>query len=100
MKVSLKQLKKASVETVSGTVLGHVVDIHIDTNAQAVQSYEVKGSLLAGKHYLIAPAQIVRFEEDTIIVDDAVMGDVQSSSVLSPPLSPETGGAALAQDLP
>ena len=62
MKLPLKQLKHFSVETASGTVLGHVCDIVLDTEGQLVAQYIVKPSILSSKEYLISRDQIVRFE--------------------------------------
>ncbi|MBI2436277.1 MAG: PRC-barrel domain-containing protein [Candidatus Magasanikbacteria bacterium] len=70
MRISLKQLKKMSVETQSGVVLGVMKDMVFDVDTQSIIQYEV-GSLL-GETVLIAPSQIVRFEQHKVIVEDTV----------------------------
>lgn len=72
MRISLRQLKKTRVETVSGVMLGHVVDIEMDTEGQMVVNYHVRRALLGGGTLLISRNQVVRFEEEKVIVDDSV----------------------------
>ncbi len=73
MRLTLKQLKHYSVETVSGVKLGHVSDIVLDTDGQMIAQYEVKESIISAKEYLIGRDQIARFEDKKIIVDDNVI---------------------------
>ena len=70
MRIGFKQIKKSNVETASGVFLGHVADIEMDTEGQAVVNYHVRRALLGGDTLLISRNQIVRFEEGKIIVDD------------------------------
>lgn len=72
MRVSLRQLKKSRVETVSGVMLGHVVDVEMDTEGQMIVNYHVRRALLGGDMLLISRNQVVRFEEEKMIVDDNV----------------------------
>lgn len=72
MRVSLRQLKKGRVETVSGVFLGHVVDVEMDTEGQMVVNYHVRRSVLGGDVLLISRNQIVRFEEEKMVVDDSL----------------------------
>ncbi len=74
MKISYSQLKKLSVETKSGSTLGHVGDIIIDVDQQAIAQYEVKSSMLATKKYMIHQEQVISISAEKIIVDDAVVG--------------------------
>lgn len=70
MRLTLKQLKKMSVETQSGHGLGSVKDITFDVDSQSVLQYEVGG--LIGETVLVSPSQIIRFETDKMIVKDTV----------------------------
>jgi sporulation protein YlmC with PRC-barrel domain len=72
MRITLKQLKKMNVETISGKKLGKVSDVVLQTDGQVVEQYEVKTFLLPGKTLLIGRSQIVRFEKERLIVDDEV----------------------------
>lgn len=72
MRISLRQLKKSRVETVSGVFLGHVVDLEMDTEGQMIVNYHVRRALLGGDMLLISRNQVVRFEEEKMIVDDSV----------------------------
>lgn len=72
MRMTLIQLKKMSVETVSGVKLGRVCDAVFETDGQTILQYEVCWCCLLGKKFLINRSQVVRFEEKKMIVDDAV----------------------------
>lgn len=70
MRIPFKQLKKYSVETSSGVRLGYVRDIVLESEGQMIAQYEVRPYLFSYKKYLISRDQIVRFENDKMIVDD------------------------------
>lgn len=70
MRLSLKQLKQLDVETISGDKLGHVFDLILEVNGQMVAQYIVKSSILSSKEYLVNRDQVIRFEEDKMIVED------------------------------
>ncbi len=72
MQTSFSEIKKKIVETKSGTKLGKVYDILIDTQDNFITHYEVKTKLLGGENLLISRDQIIRHEQDKIIVDDNV----------------------------
>ena len=82
MRLSLKQVKKMNVETVSHKVLGSVVDVILDVENHVVVQYCVKSGVISGHQYLIHPRQIVRFEKNKMIVEDSVVGTTE----LAPPL--------------
>jgi len=73
MRITLKQLRKAKVETNTGLVLGHVVDIIFDTENQCAVQYRVKGPVLSTKEFLVNRDQVVHFEEEKIVVYDSVV---------------------------
>ena len=73
MRISYSQLKKLTVETVSGDMLGHVGDIVLDGEEHAVVQYEVKSSMLSTKKYMIARGQVVSITAEKMIVKDAVV---------------------------
>lgn len=70
MRITLKQLKKMTVETISGAVLGKVQDIVFDTEGQNIIQYIVKSGTLTTEEHLISRDQVVRFEEKKVIVYD------------------------------
>lgn len=73
MRATWKQIKKSVVETLSGTPIGHVTDIVFQTEGQEIIQYQVKPSAFRVKEYLISRDQIVRFEENKIIVYDTAL---------------------------
>ncbi|MEK7644559.1 MAG: PRC-barrel domain-containing protein [Patescibacteria group bacterium] len=75
MRLDLKTLKYLEVETVSGKTLGHVYNLEIEIDGQAVVQYWVKPSFVSRKEYLVSRDQIVEFTDRKIIVDDAVVRD-------------------------
>lgn len=84
MRLTLKQLKQLSVETVDGIVLGFVSDVIFETEGQLIVQYVVKESLLKHinqKEYLISRDQIVRFEEKRLLVDSSVKLEKESDGV-------------------
>lgn len=72
MRLSFKHLKNYSVETASGTKLGHVADIVFEIEGQLIAQYIVNSSFMSSKEYTVSRDQIVRFEDKKIIVDDNV----------------------------
>ncbi len=70
MRVSFKQLKKMTVQTLSGTVLGKVSDIVFDTEGQNIIQYTVRSGTLSTEEHLISRSQVVRFEEKKMLVYD------------------------------
>lgn len=70
MRITLKQLKKMTVETISGTLLGKVQDLIFDTEGQNIIQYVVKSGTLTTEEHLISRDQVVRFEEKKVIVYD------------------------------
>ena len=89
MRISLKQLKKCSVETTSGIVLGHVVDVEMETEGQTVMNYHVRRFPVGGDGYIISRNQVVRFEEKKLIVDDGVGKEIIAPKVTAVPAGPE-----------
>lgn len=84
MRLSLKQLMRLKVETVSGVKLGRVCDIIFETDGQTILQYEVCGCCLFGKKFLINRSQVVRFEEKKMVVDDTVSQvEIKSEKVKS-----------------
>ncbi len=73
MRIALVQLKKMTVETMSGDKLGKVYDVIIDLDEQIVVQYQVKHTGMSGSDYLINRDQVARFEEKKIIVYDTVV---------------------------
>ncbi len=80
MRLTLKQIKKMNVETVSHTRLGSVADIILDAETHAIVQYCVTSGIISGHEYLIHPSQVVRFEQNKMIVDDAALHDDEHSA--------------------
>ncbi len=94
MRIALKQLKKMTVETMSGTKLGKVQDIVMDIDDQTVVQYQVKHTGISGSDYLINRDQIARFEEKRIIVYDTVLKQSERNKI-SPLKVIQEGGVVL-----
>lgn len=73
MRVTFKQLKKMTVETISGTALGKVHDIVFDTEGQNIIQYVVKSGTIKTEENLISRDQVVRFEEKKMVVYDTAV---------------------------
>ncbi len=67
---------RLAVRTESGQLLGHVVDIEIDPDTQAVVQYHVKPNRLVpdmvSSPLLISPEQVIAFHAREMVVDDAL----------------------------
>ena len=70
--MGLKQLKNMAVETASGSSLGKIYDIVFEIEGQLVAQYYVRPNFISSKKYIVGRDQVVRFEEEKLIVDDAV----------------------------
>ena len=86
MRFSLRDLKKWTVKTVSGQKLGHVSDVVVETEGQLIAQYLVKEAMIGGAMYTVSRDQVVRFEERTLVVDDAVARDNESEVTKTPPI--------------
>ncbi len=90
MRLSYKALKKCSVETLSGTVIGHITDIIIASEGQEIIQYQVKHSKFGGSVYLISRDQVVRFEEKKMVVyDTALPNELRKGVKEGIPITPE-----------
>ena len=72
MRIDFKTLKRLSVETVSGTVLGHVHEIEIEIEGHLIAQYKVKSSFLGQSNYLVSRTQVISIDNKKMIVDDDV----------------------------
>lgn len=88
MRIAYSQLKKLPAVTVSGTHLGSVSDALFDTESGMLVQIHVKRSLFS-KPLVIARSQIVRFEEEKVVVDDAIERDVDEASGDGGSIDPE-----------
>jgi uncharacterized protein YrrD len=77
MLVSQKQLKKVMVETQSGRFLGYIVGFEVETDTGVIEKYWVKGKFamanLWDNNILINRNQIINFDDEKMVVDDAVV---------------------------
>ena len=71
MRLTFKQLKQMTVETVSGEKLGRVC-MYFETDGQTILQYEVCKCCWFGQKFLINRSQVVRFEDKKMVVDDTV----------------------------
>jgi len=83
MRISYKQLKKLSVETTLGIVLGSVDDIVLDIDAQHIVQYEVRHSLLSSKLHTISREQVVSITKEKMVVEDAVVPNAEQERGLN-----------------
>jgi len=72
MRITFSQLKKLKIETKSGQMLGKISDIIFDVEGQSAAQYLVKGSVVSTKKYLISRSQVIKIDEEKMIVDDNV----------------------------
>jgi len=89
MQTSYHKIKNKSVETKSGTKLGKVCNILIDTESDFITHYEVKTKLLSGKNLLISRDQIIKHEPDKIIVDDNIKQEDNEENEQAKNITPE-----------
>ena len=73
MLASSIKLHGIKVVTESGTELGRVMNMRINTDTQEIEQYEVTAiKKLLGKKLLIHRQQVVRLESHQLIVEDGV----------------------------
>lgn len=72
MIINKKQLKKVAVETQSGISLGYVTDFEVETDTGTIEKYMVRSRIWENA-LLISKAQIISFDQDKMIVEDAVV---------------------------
>jgi sporulation protein YlmC with PRC-barrel domain len=75
MRIDLKQLKSLSVETVSGTKLGHVSDLVFEIDGQMIVQYIVKAHALSTHVLTIGRDQVLRTTVSKMLVEDRVAVD-------------------------
>lgn len=79
----IKQLSGVSVQTASGTSIGAVSDVGIDTDTGRVQKVSVRsGGLvkgLMGDELMVDWSQIIEIREDVVVVDDALAKEANKS---------------------
>lgn len=90
MKLACSKILKMHVYTTSGTHMGKVKDISFDIDTGMVVEYLVNSLLY--KTYVIAREQVVRYEEDRIIVEDRVLNDTGEKKVTIPLTPPNPIG--------
>ena len=81
MRLTLKELKKCTVETLSGEELGSVNDIVFETEGQHIIQYKVK--LGVRKYALVSRDQVARFEEGKVVVYDTALPKEERKTPLS-----------------
>lgn len=90
MRLAFRQLKKMSVETISGIKVGKIHEVVMDIENQMVVQYEVKPSGIAKENCLINRDQIARFELKKIIVYDTVLSKKEKKFTPRIPPLPES----------
>lgn len=91
MKLACSKLLKMHVYTTSGKHVGKIKDISFDLDSGMIKEYLVHS--LLQKSYTIAREQVVRYEEDRIIVDDMVSID-EESRIATPLAAPLDSASA------
>lgn len=74
MRINFQKLKSLPVETKSGNLLGHIVDLEINLEAFTINKFEIQDKKWIGtdQSYLIGSEQIVKILADKIIVQDNI----------------------------
>lgn len=80
MLVGLKNLLHLPVETKSGSKLGKVVEINLDTDGHLVREYIVRPALFSQRTFLIRPVQVVAVTAEKMIVEDGVLKETELSA--------------------
>lgn len=72
--ITSKKLVGLQVFTESGIHLGKVADLEIDTEAQSVQRYIVKGRLggIINKELIVGAAEVVFISSEKMVVRDGI----------------------------
>ena len=83
MRMSYQALQKCTVQTISGEVIGKVVDTIFDIDNFTILQLVVAGGMLKSHMYHIHPNQIVSITNTIITVQDTVERIVQEQSVSS-----------------
>lgn len=87
MLVNQKQLKRIMVETQSGQFLGYVSDFELETDTGSIEKYHVSPKNLLpglfGNSLIINKAQIINFDDEKMVVEDAVVKAVNDKKVIS-----------------
>ncbi len=77
MIISLKQLKKVTVVTQGGQFLGYIRDFGLETDTGIIEKYYVRTKKLIPGLFedslIINKSQVISFDEDNMVVDDAVV---------------------------
>ncbi len=77
MLITQKQLKKVIVETQSGQLLGIIVGFELETDTGVIEKYYVAGKVfmsgLWASHLIINRSQIIDFNAEKMIVEDAAV---------------------------
>jgi len=70
-------MRKIKVETQSGQFLGYISDFELETDSGTVEKYYVKSKNLINGLFedklLINKSQIIRFDEEKMVVEDNVI---------------------------
>jgi len=81
MLVSLKKLIGLPVFTQSGSRLGKVSAVNIDTDSHTVREYLTHASIFNSRVFLIKPAQVADILEDKMVVEDAVLKNLEKEQI-------------------
>jgi sporulation protein YlmC with PRC-barrel domain len=86
MRINFQKLKSLPVETESGNLLGHIVDLEINLEAFGINKLEIQDKKWIGtdQSYLIGPEQIVKILGDKIIVQDNIKKIEAETSAKTP----------------
>ena len=87
MQLSHKQLIHLSVETESGTRLGSIVEVVLDSEQHVVVRYVVRSGPLPrplAAELLVAPAQVVSLSNEKMVVEDNLAPSVLAAVAPTP----------------
>ena len=77
MRLTSTLLRRLTVKTISGEVLGKIKSWEIDTEDQIIVQYVVSSSPIRGRKFLIHRGQVKSFSDTEMIVDDSVVRDAK-----------------------
>lgn len=96
MQINLRALLGLPVVTESGTRLGKLAEIVLQTDTHTVATYVARARMFGGREFLIKPAQVKKILADRLVVEDAVLTSAISEQKTSIAIQRQPGlsGAA------
>lgn len=96
MQINLRALLGLQVVTESGTRIGKLTDVVLQTDTHAVATYVVRARLFGGREFLIKPAQVKKILADRLVVEDAALASAVPEQKISLAIQRQPGLSGVA----